>query len=401
MSSASHTTAADGRGVAPLGAVLAVTFLASLGTGVFWNAIGFVAKHAYGFSQQRTLVLYLVMGAVYTIGAARAGPVTRWCERWISPRGLLAVVIAAQGVLCAGPIVFEGAWALWVTIIGVSYASSLVWPLMESYVVAGRHGPDMRSSIGWFNLTWMSAVSLPLLLMPPILEHHAEWAVGALTFANFAALGPLLLFPRRHAAHDDALSAVHVPGEYGMLMRSARVLLPLSYVLMAAMSPVLPYRFETLGANVMFETPATATWMIARVVAMFVLWRSAFWHGRWGTLVLGGVSMAGGFGLIVLAPSVPLMLVGFTGFGVGLGIIYHSALYYGMAVGRAEVDAGGAHEALIGAGYAVGPAAALLGTALGGPVAIVAICWGVLGLAAAPAVRPYQSARRARRVAAP
>ena len=38
--------------------MLVVTFLLSLGTGVFWNAIGFVAKHGYGFSQERTLVLY-------------------------------------------------------------------------------------------------------------------------------------------------------------------------------------------------------------------------------------------------------------------------------------------------------------------------------------------------------
>ncbi len=42
--------AAEGR-AAPLGAVLAMVMLASLGTGVFWNAISFVAKHAYDFSQ--------------------------------------------------------------------------------------------------------------------------------------------------------------------------------------------------------------------------------------------------------------------------------------------------------------------------------------------------------------
>jgi hypothetical protein len=271
--------------------------------------------------------------------------------------------------------------------------------VVESYVVAGRHGSTMRASIGWFNVTWMSAVALPLLLMPPILEHHAEWAVGAQAFANLAAVVPLLRFPPRPAHHDVERSAQHVPGEYAMLLRSARVLLPLSYLLMAAMSPVLPYRFEALGADVLLETPVTATWMIARVLAMVVLWRSEFWHGRWGTLVLGGATMTIGFGLIVLGPSIAVMLVGFALFGAGLGIIYHNALYYGMAVGRAEVDAGGAHEALIGAGYAAGPAAALLGTAIGGPAAIVGICWGLLALGATPAVRPYGAARRARRAA--
>ncbi len=47
----------------PLWAVLLLTAFASVGTGVFWNAISFVAKRAYDFSQSRTLVLYLV-GAI-------------------------------------------------------------------------------------------------------------------------------------------------------------------------------------------------------------------------------------------------------------------------------------------------------------------------------------------------
>ena len=82
--------------------------------------------------------------------------------------------------------------------------------------------------------------------------------------------------------------------------------------------------------------------------------------------------------------------------GAGLGIVYYAALYYAMAVGRAEVDAGGTHEALIGAGYTVGPSAGLLGTWLGGGAAIVGIVWGIVGLGAVAAARPYVKARRDR-----
>ena len=39
----------------------------------------------------------------------------------------------------------------------------------------------------------------------------------------------------------------------------------------------------------------------------------------------------------------------------GMGVTYYAALYYAMAVGRAEVNAGGTHEAFIGGGYAMGP----------------------------------------------
>jgi hypothetical protein len=384
------------RTVTPLWSVLTLTFLASLGTGVFWNAIAFIAKHAYDFSQERTLVLYLVMGGTYMAGAAMAGRITRACSRWMFPRTLLFVVVFVQMLLCLLPIATDDEWALWVAVTGVSVMSSIIWPVTESYLTSGRHGRAMRSSIGFFNLTWMFAVALPLLLMPPIIEHHAEWAVGAQAVVNLAALVPLAWFAPAPGHHDEAESRASVAPEYGQLLDCARVLLPLSYVLNAALSPILPYRFEAIGADVLLETPVTATWMLVRLAACTIMWRVGFWHGRWGTLLLAGACMTGGFGLIVLAGNLALMTVGFTIFGVGMGAVYYAALYYAMAVGRAEVDAGGTHEALIGSGYTVGPFAGLVGTWLGGGAAIVGIVWGLVGLGSIAAARPYLRARRGR-----
>jgi hypothetical protein len=200
--------------------------------------------------------------------------------------------------------------------------------------------------------------------------------------------------------HDPDVAVANVSAEYPMLLRSARVLLPTSYLLNAAMSPILPYRFaqlrEEMEFSIQMETPAAATWMVCRVVAMLVMWRVGFWHGRWGTLLLGGATMTGGFGLVVLAPDLWWLLVGLGVLGVGLGMVYYAALYYAMSVGRAEVDAGGTHEALIGMGYSLGPLAGLLGTAIGGGAAVVGIVWAMVGLGAASALQPYRRARRLR-----
>jgi hypothetical protein len=57
------------------------------------------------------------------------------------------------------------------------------------------------------------------------------------------------------------------------------------------------------------------------------------------------------------------LIAGLAVFGVGMGVIYCSALYYAMAVGNAAVDAGGKHEALIGIGYGGGPICGLLAIA--------------------------------------
>ncbi|MBK9189986.1 MAG: hypothetical protein IPM33_13685 [Phycisphaerales bacterium] len=53
------------------------------------------------------------------------------------------------------------------------------------------------------------------------------------------------------------------------------------------------------------------------------------------------------------------MIAGLACFGVGLAVTYCGAIYYALEVGQSEVDAGGTHEALIGAGYTAGPAIGL------------------------------------------
>jgi hypothetical protein len=139
--------------------------------------------------------------------------------------------------------------------------------------------------------------------------------------------------------------------------------------------------------------------MIARWLTLVVMWRTGFWHGRWGTLVLAATALLLGLTTILLAPSVVVVAVGLVVFGVGMGLTYYATLYYSLAVGHAEVDAGGTFEALIGAGYFAGP---LLGIAPAAAApahagfATVALIWLAAAGGAAGGIRPYLAARRAR-----
>jgi hypothetical protein len=232
--------------------------------------------------------------------------------------------------------------------------------------------------------------------MSPILERHGQWALGAFAGIGCLALVCLAWFARRPGHHDAAQAEAHVGEEYPSLRRSAQVLLLVSYVCNSAMSPILPYRFEALGTGVAMETPLAATWVLARVVAFAVLWRSGFWHGRWGALLFGALAMAGGFACVVAGPGLAAVLAGLAFLGVGLGVVYYTALYYAMSVGGAAVDAGGTFEALIGTGYTIGPLAGLAGAALGGgPWTVVVVC-AILALAGVPAARPYLASRALR-----
>ena len=98
----------------------------------------------------------------------------------------------------------------------------------------------------------------------------------------------------------------------------------------------------------------------ARLLAFIVLERWHAWHGRRRTLIWSGGAMALGFAGVLLAPDKWWMVGALTVLGVGIGTTYAAALYYAMEAGDANVDAGGAHEAMIGVGYMSGPLAALV-----------------------------------------
>ena len=67
------TSSAVSHDASPLRAVLVITFLVSLSTGVFWSGLSFIAKATYGFGEARNLVLFAFMGALYTVGAFIVG----------------------------------------------------------------------------------------------------------------------------------------------------------------------------------------------------------------------------------------------------------------------------------------------------------------------------------------
>jgi MFS family permease len=392
-------------------AILALTFIASLGTGVLWSGISFIAKHDFDYTAEQNFMLYIATAVAYVGGAFASGPLSRALSRWLSPRGLLATIMIAQTTLCLLPLVnglpwgvfAAGDWALWVVASSVSVLAALLWPIIESYLTAGRHGREMRSAIGWWNITWTSAVAIALVAMAPLVdEQRAVLAIVALAPLNAISLLALPWFTRAPGAHDEVMWRASITAEYPLLLRSVRVLLPASYLLIGALSPLMPYRLVEVGAEPLVQTPATAVWMVARVVAISVMWRVAFWHGRWGTLLLAGSVMTGGFAVVVASPNLGMMLAGLAAFGAAQGIVYYAALYYAMSVGAAAVDAGGVHEGLIGVGYGAGAAAALIGTrgsdAVGATPAtgIVTVVGALLASSATLAVWPYLAARRLR-----
>jgi hypothetical protein len=344
---------------APLPVVLIITFLGSIGSGTFWAGLFFVSAGQYHFSAHDNLVLATIMGAAYAAAARAAGTLARGR----APRQVASWALLVWTAAALTPLILSGSHAaFWAAALIGSAASATTFPVVESYLTAGRHGAEMRSAIGKFNVTWTPPTALGLIVLPLLSARPLEVFVisGAATAAAWAMIWFL---PPHPAAHEREAAVQSMGAAYPALLRAASWLLPFSYVVAAALAPVLPHRLASLGAGAAASLLA-ALWMAARFVVLLVMWRSSFWHGRWETLAIGGVALVGGLALVVLSPALPLLLGGLLLFGVGMGLIYYAALYYSMAVGHAAVDAGGGFEALIGVGYCLGPLLGLLAQAL-------------------------------------
>lgn len=383
-------------------AVWWITFLNSVGTGVLWNGLGFVTQRDLKFTEVETTMLFLASGGVYAIAALASGRAVRAMSTRMSARGVLVALLLIQAAVC--PLVYVGPTSIGIVtvVLASSVTAALLWPIVESFVSGGRTGDGMRRAIGRWCIVWMAAVGVALLLMAPLMRSGAAQGLDA-RFAVFA-VGPLSLasllaipwLPRRPAAHVDEHAPV--PPGYRAQLASARVLLPASYLMVGALSPILPYVLTSIDIAPAAQTPLTATWLMVRLGAVALLAHAAFWHGRWSSLFAGAALLAGGFALVVVAPSLWSVTVGLSLFGIGHGIIYYAALYYALRVGSSEVDAGGTHEALIGVGYVAGPGAAMAGALLGGGPWIVGTTWVCLGVLAVPALLPWWRETRTRRI---
>ncbi len=340
-------------------ATLCLTAFASIGTSVVWNGLPFIAKQYYGFDEFENFSLFLLIGLLYIVCAFTSGKLTVLFNKACSSRAILAILLVIQGTVCTFPLLFESSWVVWVAGGIAGGCSAWLWPLVESYLVAGRHGQSMRRAIGYWNTVWMVSVAIAMIAIAPLMESHASMAIVGLGFANLIGILPLYWFQNEPSAHDETEAKDHVPDGYKPLLKGARILLPLSYIFNGVLAPILPFVLSRINVDVMMQTPIAAIWMFARVLVVSVMAYIPFWHGRWSVLWGGMIAMSIGLVAIFAASTLPILIFGLILFGSGMGVTYYAAIYYALSVGRAEVEAGGTHEALIGAGYMVGPAIGL------------------------------------------
>lgn len=344
--------------------VLLLSFAGSLASVLTMRGGYFFSHEIFQFSTRDNLWLALGGGIAYVAGAL---PSHRLAVRFGERRLLLASMVL-QAACLVGMIAGDGPAIFVACQLVFQLANGLMWPVVESYVSAGRSPLETARALGRFNVTWSSTVPVGVMLSGPIIEHGGTWLFGAALICFVVTIAATMMLPARpvHLSHDapERLNPTHSL-RYQRLLRSSRWLLLFGYTIFFLLPPLMPQLFADMGHDVKTATAVASAIEWARFATFTAMYLTTRWHNRAGVLALCIVLLPMTFVGILLNATVfdsTVMVVLFSlAFGVVECLIYYAALYYGMVVLNASVDAGGAHEGLIGLGYTLGPAAALVG----------------------------------------
>jgi Na+/melibiose symporter-like transporter len=342
---------------------LLITLIESFGTICVERGVYFFTEERLGFGDAANLSLALAFGVAYVGGALISHPLAvRFGEKRLLTASI-AVQLAVHSLMATfttAPTIFIGA-----TLAGLLYG--MKWPIIESYVSAGRHGMNQARSLGRFSIAWSTTVPLSLIVTGPVLS---VWAPGV--FVMPAAINVVTLWlllpvhgrpahlPDDHPSRTTAEQAARLQP----LLVGSRWMLMVSYAAMFILAPLMPGIFRGLGYDVAVSTALSSVMDVTRVATFVGMLLLQGWHGRrWpiaGTIVLLPI----GLFAVLYGGDIGLIIVGELIFGLAMGMVYYASIYYAVVVRNADVGAGGGHEGLIGAGFAIGPAAGLAGVGL-------------------------------------
>ena len=352
-----------------------VEALASIGGTFLSIGIFFYTAKKFGWGPAKNFTLAAVEGAVYVCGALMAGRLTARVPHRRVLRALYGLMALAAVI---GGLAASGAAAVVAVAIVYTALAAVAWPILESLVARGVDSGTLARRVAVYNVVWPSVGAAAMAVEGSILD---AWAAGVFFLAGAAHLGAFALIATgrrmREARVAPAASAPapHLAPEPELLrVRTAalwisRLALPATYAVIYGLMPLMPELPAMRRFDTGVQTLVASTWMASRWLTFAVLAMTTWWHRRpRALLAAAGVMLVAFLGTTLppsrlwgpdATPAVDLaaLVLWQVVLGVTLGIIYSGSLYFGMVLSKGSTEHGGYHEALIGLGWALGPAA--------------------------------------------
>jgi hypothetical protein len=243
------------------------------------------------------------------------------------------------------------------------------WPTLEALISEGESPASLPRVIGVYNVVWAGVGATAYFTGGMLLERFGLRSLflipAAIHMVQIGLLSRLQHPPRGRRIEERALPRPggSLPPLNPRPISRARTFLkmawtanPFAYVAINTVVAVVPGIARELDLSPRLAGVFCSVWFFARLGTFAGLWVWRGWHYRFRWFILAYLLLVAGFCCILLVPRLWVIVLAQIGFGIGLGLIYYSSLYYSMDVGEAKAEHGGFHEAAIGTGIFAGPA---------------------------------------------
>jgi predicted MFS family arabinose efflux permease len=139
-------------------------------------------------------------------------------------------------------------------------------------------------------------------------------------------------------------------------LRMAWLANPFAYLAINTVVAVIPTLANRLDLSPKSAGFFCSVWFFVRAASFLLLWLWTGWHYRFRWLVTAYAGIVLSFAVMLLGPNLWVLIGAQVTFGLSLGLVYSSSLFYSMDVGETKGEHGGIHEAAIGMGACGGPA---------------------------------------------
>ncbi|MER3475280.1 MAG: hypothetical protein C4335_14960 [Armatimonadota bacterium] len=349
----------------------------------------YYAKRALGWNPSSIALAQIAIGLLTAIGSVLGGRVIegRGCRASLK----IGLVGVGAGAL-AGLALPEG-WNMVTAIALVGCFQGFIWPAIEAALNRGEPQHRVQHLVGLYNLGWSGASGLSFCITTPLMSAFGLRAMFALPLALY--LFNLLMvwkvlpdydsLPDTHHTVIDPDGAELTPQQRHAFRLLGWLANPMAYVAINVIVTYNPLVAQRIGVSFATASSWFSLWFYVRMLAFDLLRRWSGWHYRPQMLFASFGLMVVAFTGILLAPSLAVHLVAQALFGLSIGLLYQSSLFYSMAGSEEKGTHGGFHESFIGLGIASGATLAFVGDRLAPhtPGVSVALVWAVMAVALA------------------
>ena len=325
----------------------------------YFNYLFFHLRSEYGFGNKENLLFAALNGFLYIFASWFGGTFAQRRGNFAALFVGFSTLVVAMG--CGLAAASPAAHTL--VMVGWTLGVSFTWPALEAMAAESTSRPGLTRMVGVYNVVWASGAALAYFTGGALLEllgpRSLYWLPASVHGVQLILVWWLHGVAKRLPPHPSPLplgggegeekgdSPPHpLPADARLFLKLAWVANPFAYIAMNTIIPLIPDLAAKLGLSTVAAGFVASVWMFARLGAFAVLWWWPGWHYRFGWLAGAYVLMCASFAALLLSASLTVIVVAQLVFGVSVGLIYYSSLFYSMDVGETKGEHGGLHEAV-------------------------------------------------------